>query len=507
MIEEIELGGIKVPLRDLEITPESIKQVLKILLEERKETKQRIEELEERVNKNSKNSSMPPSKNGFGVNADKKGKAKRKPLKLTVARGKTERKLYAVEECETVQEEKPSKCSKCGYELKGEDPHPHRHQIVEIPVLKPQVTEYRLHSLECEHCGSKSRGKLPAGVTEKSYGARLAALVGVLSVEARQSHRQIQGLLREVFGIEIGRGTINNIRQEVSEAIAAANEEAKEYAKQQPVVNCDETGFSQQNRDGNNPTEKKAWLWVLVTPWISIFLVTLSRSQEVAKQLIGETFTGYLGSDRYGSYSWVKPELRQLCWSHVLRDFQAMAERTGASQEIGTALLARGYRLFHWWHKVRDGTLSKELFIEAVELLRWGMHQELMSAAAIEIGWREKSPLAKTVRTCRKLLKVEAALWTFVYREGVEPTNNSAERALRPAVIWRNLSFGSQSQAGSEFVSRMLTVNHSLKLQGRSVLDFLTQSCLAARLGEQPPSLIPVVQEPAVLNPRPLIFL
>ena len=139
MIEEIELGGIKVPLRDLEITPESIKQVLKILLEERKETKQRIEELEERVNKNSKNSSMPPSKNGFGVNADKKGKAKRKPLKLTVARGKAERKLYAVEECETVQKEKPSKCSKCGYELKGEDPHPHRHQIVELPVLKPQV--------------------------------------------------------------------------------------------------------------------------------------------------------------------------------------------------------------------------------------------------------------------------------------------------------------------------------------------------------------------------------
>ncbi|UXE62746.1 MAG: transposase [Woronichinia naegeliana WA131] len=144
---------------------------------------------------------------------------------------------------------------------------------------------------------------MPAGVTEKSYGARLAALVGVLSVEARQSHRQIQGLLREVFGIEIGRGTINNIRQEVSEAIAAANEEAKEYAKQQPVVNCDERGFSQQNRNDNNPTEKKAWLWVLVPPWISLFLVTLSRSQEVAKQLIGETFTGYLGSDHYGSYS------------------------------------------------------------------------------------------------------------------------------------------------------------------------------------------------------------
>ena len=507
MTEEIELGGIKVPLADLETTPESIKQVLKILLEERKETKQRIEELEEKLNKNSKNSSIPPSKNGFGVKGDKQSQAKRKPFKLTVARQKAERKLYAVEECETVHEEKPSNCSKCGYELTGEDTQPHRHQIVELPVLKPQVTEYRLHSLECEHCGEKSRAKLPTGVSEKSYGARLTALVGMLSVEARQSHRQMQGLLREVFGIEISRGTINNIREEVSASIAAASEEAKEYAKQQPVVNCDETGFSQQNRDGNNPTEKKAWLWVLVTPLISVFLVTLSRGQEVAKQLIGETFTGYLGSDRYGSYNWVKPELRQVCWSHLLRDFQAMSERTGASQEIGTALLERSYRLFHWWHKVRDDTLSKELFVEAVELLRIGIHQELMSAAAIEIGSKEKSPLAKTVRTCRKLLKVESALWTFVYRDGVEPTNNSAERALRPAVIWRNLSFGSQSQAGSQFVARMLTVNHSLKLQGRSVLDFLTQSCLAARLGIQPPSLIPVVNDIAATNPTTLILL
>jgi transposase len=507
MIEEIELGGIKVPLRDLETTPESIKQVLKILLEERKEIKQKIEDLEEKLNKNSKNSSIPPSKNGFGVKADKEEKAKKKPLKLTVKRAKAERKLYGVEECEIVQEEKPNNCSKCGYGLKGEDLQPHRHQIVELPVLKPQVTEYRLHTLECEHCGEKSRGKLPTGVSEKSYGARLTALVGILSVQGRQSHRQTQGLLREVFGIEISRGTINNIRQEISEAIANASEEAKEYAQQQPVVNCDETGYSQQNRDGNNPAAKKAWLWVLVTPLISVFLVTLSRGQEVAKQLIGETFTGYLGSDRYGSYNWVKAEFRQICWSHLLRDFQAMSERTGASQEIGAALLERSYRLFHWWHRVRDGTLSKELFIEAVELLRVGMHQELMSAAAIEIGSKEKSPLAKTVRTCRKLLKVESALWTFVYRDGVEPTNNSAERALRPAVIWRNLSFGSQSQAGSEFVARMLTVNHSLKLQGRSVLDFLTQSCLAARLGIQPPSLIPVVNDIAVPNPTTLILL
>lgn len=230
---------------------------------------------------------------------------------------------------------------------------------------------------------------------------------------------------------------------------------------------------------------------MLVTPLVSVFTIALSRGQEIARKLIGESFTGYVGSDRYSSYSWVPEQQRQLCWSHLLRDFQAMAERTGVSKEIGNSLLIRGYRLFHWWHRVRDGTMSPELFLQAVELLRVGMRQELAEAAAIEIGARETTPLAKTVRTCRNLLALETALWTFVYQESVEPTNNSAERGLRFGVIWRDLTFGSQSDEGSRFVERMLTVNASLKSQGRSILDFLTESCLAAREGLQPPSLLP----------------
>jgi len=507
MREESDLGGIKVPAADWEVTPESIKLVLQFLLEENKQLKQKIEELEERLNKNSQNSSLPPSKNGFGAKQERKVKAKRKPLKLKTPRKKQERKLYELEECAEVHEEKPITCKGCGYGLAGEDPQPERHQIVDLPVIKPLVIEYRLHELECEHCGEKTRAPLPEGVSARCYGARLAAFVAMLSGEFRQSHRQIQEMLKQVFKIEIARGTINRMRQEVSEAVAAATEEAMEFAQQQRVLNCDETGFSQSNKDGKNPEQKKAWLWVLVSPLVSVFIVTLSRSQAIAKDLIGESFSGFLGSDRYGSYNWVETKWRQLCWSHLLRDFQAMAERPGVSQDIGKALLDRGYRLFHWWHRVRDGTMSQELFREAVTLLRAGFHQELLSAAAIEIGVREKTPLAKTVRTCRKLLKVEEALWTFVYHDAVEPTNNSAERALRSAVIWRSLSFGSQSAAGSKFVARMLTVNHSLKSQGLSILDFLTEACLAARLGLKSPYLIPSSsQDVSGTTPRTLFL-
>ncbi|MEL7501781.1 MAG: transposase, partial [Cyanobacteria bacterium J06554_6] len=176
------------------------------------------------------------------------------------------------------------------------------------------------------------------------------------------------------------------------------------------------------------------------------------------------------------------------------RDFTAMAERIGVSQEIGDALLRRQRRLFRWWYRVRDGTLSRVQFIGLVAHLRQGVKTTLEESAALPIEPEEKSPLAKTVRTCRRLLKVEPALWTFVETVGVEPTNNAAERALRPAVIWRKTSFGAQSEGGSQFVARLLTVSSSLKAQGRNILDFLTQVCLAHRAGKDTPSLIPQQQ-------------
>ena len=181
----------------------------------------------------------------------------------------------------------------------------------------------------------------------------------------------------------------------------------------------------------------------------------------------------------------------RVCWAHLKRDIIAIAERSGVSQQIGQALLRREQRMFRWWHRVRDGTMSRQQLVSAVTSLRAGFKAELEEAAALPIGSREKSPLAKTVRTVRRLLNIEDALWTFVFVEGVEPTNNLAEQALRGAVIWRRTSYGSQSQAGSDFVSRILTVVSSLKAQQRDPLDYLTEACFAKRLGLPAPSLLP----------------
>jgi hypothetical protein len=249
---------------------------------------------------------------------------------------------------------------------------------------------------------------------------------------------------------------------------------------------------------------------VLVTPFVSFFEVVLSRSQATAKALIGEQFPGIVTSDRYSAYRWIEVSRWQVCWAHLKRDFTAMAERSGVSREIGEALLRRQRRLFRWWHRVRDGTLARPDFIELVKPLRDGFKAELEAATALPIGHAEKTPLAKTIRTCQQLLQVEPALWTFVQTPGVEPTNNAAvrvaapleQRALRPAVIWRRTSFGSQSNGGSQFVSRMLTVVTSLKAQHRNVLDFLSQTCAETRLNRPTPSLLPQA-EPAQDAPLP----
>ncbi|MEA5464902.1 IS66 family transposase [Leptothoe sp. PORK10 BA2] len=492
MNEEIEIAGIKVPKADWDATPPSIQALVLVLSERLDHQSERLSQLEEKLNKNSKNSSKPPSTDGFGKTvAEKKRSKKPKNRRPSVTGSRQVRKLQASEDCDRVEEVMPTVCAECGSALHGLDSHPHRHQVIELPPIEPMVVEYRLHQLSCEGCGHLSRAELPIGVSASGYGERLSAIVSLLSGPYRQSYRQVCSLMADLFGVSLSRGSVGRLREEVSASVSAPVNEAKRYVQAQPVVHSDETSMPQGNRDGRNPQGRKGWLWVLVSPLVSFFEVVFSRSQASAKALIGESFSGIVNSDRHSAYGWISLENWQVCWAHLKRDLTAIAQRTGVSQEIGEALLRREGRLFRWWHRVRDGTLSRQQFMAQVEYLRRGFKAVLAEAASLPIAADEKTPLAKTVRTCRRFLKVESALWTFVSTPGVEPTNNAAERALRPAVIWRKTSFGTQSQKGTLFVTRMLTVTASLKAQGRNILDFLTQACLAARMGQAPPSLIP----------------
>ena len=449
---------------------ESVKAVVTVLSE-------RLGYIEEQLKQNSQNSSRPPSSDSLGKPDKSNGKKKKKPKPKprNSSSGEKTKRLYPKEACREVHAHVPENCQHCGEQLSGKDEQPYRHQIVEIPPLSAYVIEHQLHQLECECCGKKTRAPLPSQVPSTGYGDRLAAVVAWLSGEHRQSHRMVKSLLANLFSIELSRGSINRLRQQVSEAVAEAVEQAHQYVQGQEFVHGDETGFSQGNGDGLNPKGSQGWLWVLATPLVKAFAVSLSRSQAMAKALVGEAFKGIFISDRYSAYNWLEVRQRQVCWAHLKRDLTAMSQRPGVSQQIGEALLRRENRLFRWWHRVRDGTMTREQFRAAVESLRVGFKASLEAVATLPIGKREKSPLAKTVRTARQLLKLEAALWTFVYVQGVEPTNNVAEQALRTAVIWRRTSFGSQSQAGSEFVARILTVVSSLSSTEREIPWIISQ--------------------------------
>ena len=447
--------------------------------------------LKEQLARTSANSSQPPSKNPLTFKPNRKEPTGKKRGGQIGHIGH-ERKLYPLEMCQEVIDHYPQQCKKCGAEVIGSKSQVYRHQIVEVPPVQPIVVEHRFHLMTCTCCGEENQApEMTQIISKGGYGSRVAAYVGLFSSQYRQSYRQIQKIMQAVFGIEMSLGTINNLRTEVSEAVGNAVTEAQAYIQEQPIVGVDETGFKQRNGDGQNAAKTSGWLWVAVTPLIICFQVILSRASTAAQTILGSAFAGFITSDRCPAYNWVDVANRQICWAHLKRDFIQISERVGASAEIGESLLAQEKLLFNLWHQFRNEQLTRIDLVQAVEPIHAKFSSILQEAASLQIGEHEKTPLAKTVRTCRNLLKLEVALWLFVHEEGVEPTNNAAERAIRPAVIWRRTSFGSDSIAGSEFVSRLLTVVSSLNLQERNILDFLVESVSATRSGETPPSLLP----------------
>ncbi len=440
------------------------------------ELRTKVERLENQKAQNSTNSHRPPSTDPPGaVRPVKKKPSKRKRGGQPGRKGVT-RRLVPVQEVTAVVPCVPEQCRGCGGGLTGTDPRPERHQVTEIPPVVPFVTEYQHHERTCNCCGTRTRGALPAGVTSSQFGPRFQALVAVLSGVYRMSKRNIRQLMADYLGVAISVGSISQLELRTSRALQAPVEEAKRLIQDAPVVHADETGWREAN--------KKAWLWAAVTTVAVVFLVRLSRGAKVAKELLGEGFAGILVSDRWSGYQWVDTLRRQLCWSHLIRDFKKMADSRGpVVPPIGKELGKAAKVLFRLWRKVRDGTLTRTEFQSRVaEQIRPEIERLLAAGAALPQGSDQRG-------MCEALLEVEAAMWTFVSVEGLEPTNNTAERNVRHAVLWRRMSFGTQSIAGSAYVERIMTTVATLRLQGRHVLDYVTQAWDAANRKRSAPSL------------------
>jgi transposase len=319
------------------------------------------------------------------------------------------------------------------------------------------------------------RAPWPAGVPSGTYGPRGQATGALYTGAYRLSKRTTQQMMDAVCGVPLRVGTISQLAQAITAAVATPVEEAHTYVHEHAVAHLDETSWRQGG--------KRAWLWGAVTRWVTVFVVRMSRGGSVARELLGAQFAGILVTDRYSAYTWYPVRWRQVCWAHLLRDFEAMRDRGGRSEAIGDALLVQAHQMFAWWHRVREGTRQRSGFRSYMSPLRREVERLL------EAGSRWGVP--KTAGTGRDILKRCEALWTFVQVAGVEPTKNTAERAIRPGVLWRKGSFGTQSAEGSRFVESMLTVVATLQQQQRNVLEYLPAACAAALRGEAAPSLLP----------------
>jgi transposase len=432
----------------------------------------RVDDLEQRLGQNSTNSSRPPSSDPPHV--------KRPPPKPKSGRKRggqpghkrQQRPLMPPEQVKQVIPLKPPACRKCGLDLHGDDPQPRQHQVAEIPPFQPEVTEYRLHRLTCTGCGTRTCASLPPGVPTGAFGPRLQAVLTVLAGGYRLGKRPIRRLARDLFGLSISTGMVAKLEQSTSAALGSPMAELEEHVRTQPA-NVDETSWRE--------ARQRAWLWVVVTPLVTVFRVAATRCGKVAGQLLGSAHGPVVTSDRWKAYN--RFRRRQFCWSHLRRDFQAMIDRQNSGTAAGKRLLDLSDRMFAWWHRVRDGTLNRSSFQVYVSGLRAEVREALSQGAACGCP--------KTAATCRDLTANESKLWAFVWREGVEPTNNAAERALRHAVLWRKGSGGTDGNRGSRFVERVLSVRETCQQQGRDLLSYLVQCCQAHLDGTDAPSLLP----------------
>lgn len=446
----------------------------------------RIAELQEKLGKSSRNSGKPPSSDTPAQKAERKKKAaaitKPKPGQRRPGgqpgHRKFVRKLVPDVEVDRHHDCIPEQCECCAARLRGRDASPRLHQVFHLPEVRPTVEQYALHALACPDatCGHVSRGKLPAGVPTGQFGPSVSATVMLLMGLCRLGKRTVQEIMADLFGLEMSLGAVIGCQQLGSSALAVPVEQAREHVRRAPLKYSDETSW----REG--PKRAKAWLWTVVTSSVTVFAIQRGRSIAEAKTLLGK-FGGVLVSDRYSAYGFWRLWMRQVCWSHLIRDFIAIAERGGESARIGDALLNEARQLFVWWHRVRDGTFSRNTFRLYVRPL------ERRVRVLLNDGTR--CAHSKTAKTCAKILTVFPALWLFVEKRGIEPTNNIAERTVRHGVLWRKISGGTHSQLGSRFVERILTVIATLRQQDRNILAFFRDACTAQLNRSKAPSLLP----------------
>jgi transposase len=438
----------------------------------------RLAELESRLKTNTTNSSTPPSQNGLGAPKLPKKKKSKRPRGGQPKHPPHLKQLLPADQVTQTIHYVPETCAKCAAELPRDagpnDPEPKRFQVIELPPIVLEVIEHQAHARTCPCCQHVNAEAIPADVRAHSIGSRLTATLSYLTGNLGLSKRNVEELAFDVFGAPIALGTVANLEQEVSAALLPAHQEALEAARKAEVKFVDETSWKLWG--------KLCWLWGAATLDLAVFVIHAKRSALGLAALLGSEIEGLVHSDRYKVYLQVPAERRQICWAHLKRDFQKVADCEGPSRFVGRRGLRIVREVFAAWHEFQEGQVTRQQLQKTIEPL-----ERRLSKTLVEGGLGEDARVSKF---CVNLLEIESAIWTFAAKENVEPTNNHMERLVRRAVLWRKRSFGCNSERGCRFVERILTVVQTCRLRGKSTLEYLHQAVAAHRAGKPCPHLL-----------------
>ena len=445
-----------------------------------RELERRLADLEDRLRANSSNSSNAPSTDRpWEPRYPKKTPTGRSPGGQKGHRG-FGRPLLPPDQVDRVVEHRAATCDRCGAALPSDAPGEvtGRRQVAELPPRAVVVTEHRSLACACPRCGRSVRGTIPPAVRASCTGPRLTAALCYVSARVHGARRAVAELLGDVLGCPLSLGGVVNKEAEVAAALEPGYARARGHVRDAPAKNVDETGWELAGTP--------YWLWAAATPDAAVFRVDRCRTFAALQRLAGDDdrglIAGTLCTDRFGAYNYLKVRDHALCWAHLTRDFRRFADRGGGTKRLGDEGLAVAAEVFRLFGRVRDGAMGRAQLRRRLAPVRRRLRDLL--------DWALGTGVSKAVHFAGNLLRRWDALWTFARVEGVEPTNNHAERVLRPAVVWRKTSFGCAGEGGCRFVERMLTAVQTCRLQGRSVLDYLAETLHAHRHGLPTPALV-----------------
>jgi transposase len=468
IVEQLEASGevLTPAVREALTRLEAVASVVPALEE-------RIRELEIRLKLNSTNSSLPPSSDGSSVKRPAKKPTGRKRGGQKGHRGH-HRQLIAAERVDELREHHPAQCGHCGRGLSGaEEAKPAWvHQVVDLPPIRAVVTEHRMHCLRCPGCKRLTRASLPAQVRGRHFGPGVVALGSLLNGRYRLSRRETVDLLGRLLDVPApSLGSTEAFAREASAALEPAYGEARAAVLRSPSAGVDETPWKLAG--------DKQWMWVATAVRATLFHLGSGRGAEELRRFLGSSFAGVISSDRWCAYQIY--ERRQLCWAHLTRNFRKLALRGGKAVPFAEQGEAACEEVFRLWWELQEARLDRKQLARRLAPVRARLRRMLRAGAA--------GSDKRVAGFCRNVLKLWSGLWTFV-REPVELTNNAAERALRPAVLWRKGCFGSQSEDGLRYVERMLTLTATARQQQIHPLDYLVQAISALRSGSPAPTLV-----------------